>query len=304
MDVLRTPEDRFTDLPEFGYEPRYVEVDDGEGGRLRVAVVVEGPDDGETVLLMHGEPSWSFLYRRMIPALTAAGLRVVAPDLVGFGRSDKPAELTDYTYARHVEWMRQALFDELALTDLTLVAQDWGGLLGLRLVAENPDRFARVVVANTGLPTGGHPMSEAFLAWQRAAAGMTDMKVGRIVSNGTATEMAPEVVAAYDAPFPDGRYKAGARVFPSLVPTSPDDPAAEANRAAWGVLRTWEKPFLTAFSDSDPITGGGDAVFRKLVPGAQGMPHPTLAGGGHFLQEDVGPQLAQVTVDLIAATPR
>ncbi|MCZ2810792.1 haloalkane dehalogenase [Modestobacter sp. VKM Ac-2979] len=304
MDALRTPEDRFTDLPEFPFEPRYVEVDDGDGGRLRVAVLVEGPDDGETVLLMHGEPSWSFLYRRMIPVLTAAGLRVVVPDLVGFGRSDKPTELTDYSYARHVAWLRQALLEELGLTDLTLVCQDWGGLLGLRLVAEHPDRFVRVVVANTGLPTGDHPMSEAFLAWQRAAAGMTDMQVGRIVSNGTATEMAPEVVAAYDAPFPDGRYKAGARVFPSLVPTSPDDPAAEANRAAWAVLRTWEKPFLTAFSDRDPITGGGDAVFQKLVPGAQGLPHTTLAGGGHFLQEDVGPQLAQVTVDLIAATPR
>ncbi|KGH47986.1 haloalkane dehalogenase [Modestobacter caceresii] len=304
MDALRTPEDRFTDLPEFPYEPRYVEVDDGDGGRLRMAVLVEGPDDGETVLLLHGEPSWSFLYRRMIPVLTAARLRVVVPDPVGFGRSDKPTELTDYSYARHVAWLRQALLEELGLTDLTLVCQDWGGLLGLRLVAEHPERFTRVVVANTGLPTGDHPMSEAFLAWQRAAAGMTDMQVGRIISNGTATEMASEVVAAYDAPFPDSRYKAGARVFPSLVPTSPDDPAAAANRAAWGVLRSWEKPFLTAFSDSDPITGGGDAVFQKLVPGAQGMPHTTLAGGGHFLQEDVGPQLAQVTVDLIAATPR
>ncbi|WP_164702597.1 haloalkane dehalogenase [Modestobacter sp. KNN46-3] len=304
MDALRTPEDRFTDLPEFPYEPRYVEVDDGDGGRLRMAVLVEGPDDGETVLLLHGEPSWSFLYRRMIPVLTAARLRVVVPDLVGFGRSDKPTELTDYSYARHVAWLRQALLEELGLTDLTLVCQDWGGLLGLRLVAEHPERFTRVVVANTGLPTGDHPMSEAFLAWQRAAAGMTDMQVGRIISNGTATEMASEVVAAYDAPFPDSRYKAGARVFPSLVPTSPDDPAAAANRAAWGVLRSWEKPFLTAFSDSDPITGGGDAVFQKLVPGAQGMPHTTLAGGGHFLQEDVGPQLAQVTVDLLAATPR
>ncbi|MQA34750.1 haloalkane dehalogenase [Modestobacter roseus] len=304
MDVLRTPEDRFADLPGFPWQPRYVEVDDGDGGRLRVAVLVEGPDDGEPVLLMHGEPSWSFLYRRVVPVLTAAGLRVVVPDLVGFGRSDKPTEPTDHSYARHVEWMRQALLDELGLTGLTLVAQDWGGLIGLRLVAENPDRFARVVVANTGLPTGDHPMSEAFLAWQRAAAGMTDMQVGRIVARGTATELAPEVVAAYDAPFPDSRYQAGARVFPSLVPTGPDDPAAEANRAAWAVLRTWEKPFLTAFSDSDPITGGGDAVFQRLVPGAQGMPHTTLTGGGHFLQEDVGPQLAQVVADLIAATPR
>ncbi|SDY10344.1 haloalkane dehalogenase [Modestobacter sp. DSM 44400] len=304
MDVLRTPEERFADLPDFPYEPHHVEVDDGDGGRLRMAYLDEGPDDGETVLLLHGEPSWSFLYRRMIPVLTGSGLRVVVPDLVGFGRSDKPTELTDHTYARHVGWARQALFGELDLHDVTLVCQDWGGLIGLRLVAENPDRFARVVAANTGLPTGDHPMSEAFLAWQRAAARMTQMDVGRIVANGTATAMPAEVVAAYDAPFPDDRYKAGARVFPSLVPTRPDDPAADANRAAWAVLRTWRKPFLTAFSDGDPITGGGDAVFQKVVPGAHGMSHTTLPGGGHFLQEDVGPQLAQVVLDLIAVTPR
>ncbi|MCF6736673.1 haloalkane dehalogenase [Blastococcus sp. KM273129] len=304
METLRTPDERFADLPNFPYEPRYVEVDDGEGGRLRIAYVDEGPADGETVLLLHGEPSWSFLYRRMIPVLVDAGLRVVAPDLVGFGRSDKPVERSAYTYARHVGWMRQALLDELGLRDLTLVCQDWGGLIGLRLVAENPDRFARVVVANTGLPTGDQKMSEAFLAWQRFSQESPEFHIGRIVGNGTARGLAPEVVAAYDAPFPDDRYTAGARQFPALVPTSPDDPAAAANRAAWEVLARWEKPFLTAFSDSDPITGGGDRVFRKLVPGAQGMPHTTLAGGGHFLQEDVGPELAGVVADLVAATPR
>ncbi|TQN35734.1 haloalkane dehalogenase [Blastococcus colisei] len=299
MEVLRTPDERFTGLPDFPYEPRYVEVDGG----LRVACVDEGPADGETVLLLHGEPSWSFLYRRMIPVLTAAGLRVVAPDLVGFGRSDKPVDRAAYNYAAHVEWMRQALFDRLGLDDVTLVGQDWGGLIGLRLVAENPDRFARVVVANTGLPTGDQKMSEAFLAWQRFSQESPDFRIGRVVSNGCATDLAPEVVAAYDAPFPDDRYTAGARVFPALVPTRPDDPAAAANRAAWGVLARWDKPFLTAFSDGDPITGGGDRVFQKLVPGAQGMPHTTLAGGGHFLQEDVGPELARVVADLIAATP-
>lgn len=303
METLRTPDERFADLPDFPYGPRYLEVDDGEGGRLRVAYLDEGPADGETVLLLHGEPSWSFLYRRMIPVLVDAGLRVVAPDLVGFGRSDKPVSRDDYTYARHVEWMRQALLDELGLRDVTLVCQDWGGLIGLRLVAENPDRFARVVVANTGLPTGDQKMSEAFLAWQRFSQESPEFHIGRIVGNGTAGGLAPEVVAAYDAPFPDDRYTAGARRFPALVPTSPDDPAAAANRAAWEVLTRWEKPFLTAFSDSDPITGGGDRVFQKLVPGAQGMPHTTLAGGGHFLQEDVGPELARVVADLVAATP-
>jgi len=304
MELLRTPDERFADLPDFPFEARYAEIDDLDGGRLRVAYLVEGPEDGETVLLLHGEPSWSFLYRRMIPVLAGAGLRVVAPDLVGFGRSDKPARQSDYSYARHVEWLRGALFDVLDLRDVTLVCQDWGGLLGLRLVGEHPDRFARVVAANTGLPTGDHPMSEAFLAWQRFAATTERFDVGRIVSNGAATDLAPEVVAAYDAPFPDDSYKAGARVFPSLVPTTPENPASAANRAAWESLARFDKPFLTAFSDSDPITGGGDRVFHKLVPGAQGLGHVTLAGGGHFLQEDVGPDLARVVVDLIAATPR
>ncbi|MCZ2858730.1 haloalkane dehalogenase [Blastococcus sp. VKM Ac-2987] len=304
METLRTPDECFTDLPDFPYEPRYVEVDDDEGGRLRIAYLDEGPADGETVLLLHGEPSWSFLYRRMIPVLTAAGLRVVVPDLVGFGRSDKPVDRASYTYARHVAWMRQALLDELDLRDVTLVCQDWGGLIGLRLVAEDPDRFARVVVANTGLPTGDQKMSEAFLAWQRFSQESPEFQIGRIVGNGTAGGLAPEVVAAYDAPFPDDRYTAGARQFPALVPTSPDDPAAAANRAAWEVLTRWEKPFLTAFSDGDPITGGGERVFQKLVPGARDMAHTTLPGGGHFLQEDVGPELARVVADLVAATPR
>jgi haloalkane dehalogenase len=303
MEALRTPDDRFTDLPDFPWAPRYVEVADGDGGALRVACIDEGPQDAEPVLLLHGEPSWSFLYRRMIPVLLEAGLRVVAPDLVGFGRSDKPAAATDYSYARHVEWMRAAVLDELGLTGTTLVGQDWGGLIGLRLVAEHPDRFARVVVANTGLPTGDSPMSDAFLAWQRFAQSSTRFEVGRIVSNGTLGGLPAEVVAAYDAPFPDDSYKAGARAFPGLVPTGPDDPASTANRAAWEALARWRKPFLTAFSDQDPITGGGDRIFRKLVPGAEGMPHTTLRGGGHFLQEDVGPDLARVVVDLVATTP-
>ena len=304
MKALRTPDERFADLPDFGYQPRYVEVDDGEpsGGRLRVGYVDEGPADAAPILLMHGEPSWSFLYRSMIPPLLSAGHRVVAVDLIGFGRSDKPSRTADYTYARHVEWMRQALLDELALDEVTLVCQDWGGLIGLRLVAEHPARFARVVAANTGLPTGDAPMSEAFHAWQTYSQQTPQFKVGNIVSGGCAQRLTPEVVAGYDAPYPDDSFKAGARIFPTLVPTCPDDPAAPANRLAWEALSRWEKPFLTAFSDGDAITAGGERIFQRLVPGAQHQQHVTIAGGGHFLQEDKGPELAEVIARFVAAT--
>jgi haloalkane dehalogenase len=303
MHALRTPDERFVDLPDFPFAPHYVEVDDGEGGALRVHYLDEGPRDAPAVLLMHGEPSWCFLYRKMIPVIVDAGLRAIAPDLVGFGRSDKPAEQADYTYARHVEWMRAALFDRLDLRGLTLVGQDWGGLIGLRLVAENPDRFARVVAANTGLPTGDQRMSEAFLAWQRYSQETPVFHVGGIVRGGCVAPLAPEVVEAYDAPFPDDSHKAGARRFPMLVPTSPDDPAAEANRAAWKVLTEWDKPLLTAFSDGDPVTAGFDRVLQAQVPGAKGRSHPVIQGAGHFLQEDKGAELAGVVVDFVRDTP-
>jgi haloalkane dehalogenase len=299
MESLRTPDDRFADLPDFPFEPHYVEVDDGDGGRLRVHYLDEGPADAPTVLLMHGEPSWSFLYRKMIPVIVDAGLRAVAPDLIGFGRSDKPTERSDYSYARHVEWMRAALFDAIGLDGVTLVGQDWGGLVGLRLVGEHPERFASVVVANTGLPTGDAPMSDAFLAWQNYSQTVPDFHVGGIVKGGCRTELSDAVVAAYDAPFPDDTYKAGARQFPLLVPTKPDDPARAAQLKAWEGLEAFDRPFLTAFSDSDPVTGGGHRVFQEKVPGAKGQPHTTIEGGGHFLQEDCGPQLAQVVVDFV-----
>jgi haloalkane dehalogenase len=302
MEILRTPDERFVDLPEFPFAPHYVEIDDGDGGRLRVHYLDEGPADGPPVLLMHGEPSWCFLYRKMIPVLTAAGNRAIAPDLVGFGRSDKPASRTEYTYQRHVDWMRRAVIERLDLHDATLVGQDWGGLIGLRLVTEHPDRFSRVVAANTMLPTGDHNPGEAFLAWQRYSQETPNFHVGGIIKGGTTSEMTPEVIAAYDAPFPDESYKEGARQFPLLVPTRPDDPAAGPNRAAWDVLRVWKKPFLTAFSDSDAITRGGERVFQSIVPGAAGRDHPTIAGGGHFLQEDAGPQLAQVVAEFISRT--
>ena len=302
MDALRTPDARFEGLPGFDVAPHYAEIDDQDGGRLRVHYLDEGPADAPTVLLMHGEPSWCYLYRRMIPVLTAAGLRTVAPDLVGFGRSDKPTQLEDYTYAGHVEWMRSLLFDALGLHEVTLVGQDWGGLIGLRLVGEHPERFARVVAANTFLPTGEGQPSEAFLNWRRFSQEVDPFPAGTIVNFGCTTELSPEVVAAYDAPFPDSAYVAGARQFPLLVPITPDDPAAAANRAAWKVLEQFDKPFLCAFSDGDPIMRGLDAPLLERIPGAAGQPHTTIAGGGHFLQEDRGPELAQVVVDFVKAT--
>ncbi|HUY64541.1 MAG TPA: haloalkane dehalogenase [Acidimicrobiales bacterium] len=305
MKSLRTPDERFHDLPGFTFEPHYVEVPAGDGdGTLRVHYLDEGPAHAaETILLMHGEPSWCYLYRTMVTPLVGAGFRVVAPDLVGFGRSDKPAERGEYTYARHVEWMRAALFDALDLSGLTVVGQDWGGLVGLRLVAEHPGRFRRVVAANTGLPTGDTSMGEAFLAWQRFSQETPEMPVGRIVSGGCTTDLATEVVAAYDAPFPDESYKEGARQFPLLVPTSPDDPATAANRSAWEVLKEWDKPFLCAYSDSDPITKGADQLFLALVPGTKGQDHTTIAGGGHFLQEDRGHELAKAVIDFVHTNP-
>jgi haloalkane dehalogenase len=295
MNVLRTPDERFDDLPGWPFEPRYGVV--GEG--LRMHYVDEGPSDADPVLLLHGEPSWGYLYRTMIPPLVEAGHRVVVPDLIGFGRSDKPDAVADYTYERHVEWTRALLFDELDLRDVTLFCQDWGGLIGLRLVAEHPDRFARVVAANTGLPTGDQSLGEGFEAWRRFSQEVPELPVGMIVNGGTGRDLEPEVVAAYEAPFPEESFKAGARAFPPLVPASPQDPAAPANRAAWETLMRFEKPFLTAFSDGDPITRGGDGPLRERIPGAVGLEHVTVSGG-HFLQEDSGPELAAIVNDLIA----
>ena len=302
METLRTPDERFRGLPGFTFEPHYAEVADPDGGTLRVHYLDEGPADGEVVLLLHGEPSWSFLYRTMIPVLVDAGFRAVAPDLVGFGRSDKPTPRTEYTYARHVEWMRELLFDRLDLHDVTLVCQDWGGLIGLRLVGEHPDRFARVVAANTYLPTGDTDPGEAFRAWRTFSQEVEEFPTGAIVNMGCTTDLAHEVIAAYDAPFPDQTYVEGARQFPLLVPAEPDDPATAANRAAWSVLEQFEKPFLTAFSDGDPITAGAHRSLQERIPGARGREHVTIGGGGHFLQEDRGPELAAAVVAFVRAT--
>jgi haloalkane dehalogenase len=297
MEILRTPDERFASLPGYDFAPHYVELDG-----LRMHYLDEGARDAPVVLCLHGEPSWSYLYRTMVPGLVAAGLRVVAPDLIGFGRSDKPASQDDYTYARHVAWV-VGFLDALALQDLTLFCQDWGGLIGLRIVGEHEARFARVVASNTFLPTGDRRPPDAFFAWQQFSQSVPELPVGAIVARACARPVAPTVIAAYDAPFPDERYKAGARRFPMLVPSTPDDPASAANRAAWERLRRFERPFLTAFSDSDPITRGGDAILQKQIPGAAGQPHVTIARAGHFLQEDAGPELAEVVAAFVARTP-
>ena len=301
MKILRTPDERFANLPGYPFAPHYVEVPSGDGARLRVHYLDEGPANADPVLCLHGEPSWSYLYRKMIPLLAAAGHRVVAPDLVGFGRSDKPSERSDYTYQRHVDWLR-AVIEALDLRRITLVCQDWGGLLGLRIAGETPERFARIVAANTFLPTGDAAPSEAFLAWRKFSQDVPTFPTGRILQGATLTELPQEVVAAYDAPFPDETYKAGARQFPLLVPIAPDDPAAAANRIAWQGLERFDKPFLTAFSDGDAVTRGGDAPLQQRIPGARGQRHTTIAGGGHFLQEDCGEALAQVVIDFVATT--
>jgi len=300
MKILRTPDPCFDHLPGYDFAPNYLDVGEGES-RVRVHYLDEGPRDGAICLLMHGEPSWSYLYRKMIPVLTAAGHRVLAPDLVGFGRSDKPTERSDYNYLRHVEWMRDVVVG-LDLQAVTLMCQDWGGLIGLRLVAEHPQRFARVVAANTFLATGDQTMPEAFFQWQQLSQNLPVFATGRIINGGCTGNLSHEIMAAYDAPFPDESFKAGARQFPMLVPSRPDDPAASANRAAWKVLSEWRKPFLTAFSDGDPITAGAERILQERIPGARGQAHTTIEQAGHFLQEDQGPKLAEVICSFIAAT--
>jgi haloalkane dehalogenase len=299
MRVLRTPEERFIDLPGFPYPARFVDVDD----ELRMAYVEDGPADGEPVLLLHGEPSWSFLYRKVMPVLAAAGLRAIAPDLIGFGRSDKPADTAEHSYARHVAWMHAFAFQALDLSGITLVGQDWGGLIGLRLVAEQTQRFARVVAANTGLPTGAQQMPDVWLRFREAVRTAPRLDIARLVSSGCRTALPPDILAAYDAPFPDETFKAGPRAMPMLVPTSLNDPASAANIAAWQRLSTLDLPFLVAFSDGDPITAAMAPVLRNAVPGAAGVAHPTITGAGHFLQEDAGERLAEAIVTFVRDHP-
>ena len=297
QEILRTPEARFANLPAFPWAPHYTMV-----GGLRIAHVDEGPKDAAVVLLMHGEPAWSFLYRKMIPVLLQSGLRVVAPDLVGFGRSDKPARKSDYSYRNHVLWM-QAWMVANGLRRITLFCQDWGSLIGLRLAAAAPERFERIVLANGGLPTGTTAVPPAFRIWRAFARYSPWFPIGRIVRAGCVAGLTAQEVAAYDAPFPSGSYRVAARLFPGFVPTSPDDPERANNEAAWEVFRHWEKPFLTLFSNRDPVTRGGYKPWRKLVPGAQGQPHAVVRDAGHFLQEDKGAEVATAVAAFIRATP-
>lgn len=298
MRILRTPDESFAGLPDFPYEPHYVDVKGPDQEDLRIAYVDEGPRDAAPVLLMHGEPTWSYLYRKIVAGLKGKH-RVVAPDLLGFGRSDKPADREDYTYERHVVWMSEWL-EALDLRDVTLFCQDWGGLIGLRLVAAYPDRFARVIAANTGLPTGSG-WSEGFKRWLDLSQNIPEFPVGRIVDGGCARSLSEAEIAAYDAPFPDESYKAGARVFPTLVPVTPDHASVAENKAAWEQLRKFDRPFLTAFSDADPVTRGGERIFQKEVPGAKGQEHVTLKGG-HFLQEDSPDEIVEVIARFVSGS--
>ncbi|MHA2283174.1 MAG: haloalkane dehalogenase [Promethearchaeota archaeon] len=297
MDLLRTPDERFENLPDFPYEPHYLEIDS-----IRIHYVDEGPKDAEVILLMHGEPSWGFLYRHMIPILVKADLRIIAPDLVGFGRSDKPTEKEDHTYAKHVKWMSE-LVVQLDLQKITLFCQDWGSLIGLRVAIENQDRFSRIMLSNGGLPTGEQPLNKAFLDWRKLSREIPNFDVKVFLQLGTTTELSDDILAAYDAPFPNEKYKAGARILPSLVPISIDDPEHDANKKAFEQFGKWEKPFLTAFADSDPVTRGGDRFMQQYVPGAHGQKHTTIENAAHFVQEDKGPELAELIIEFIKNNP-
>ncbi|MBN40088.1 MAG: haloalkane dehalogenase [Acidimicrobiaceae bacterium] len=302
MQTIRTPEERFVDLIDYPFQPNYAEVFGRNSSLIRIHYLDEGPIDSNPIVLLHGEPSWSYLYRHIIPLLVNEGHRVIVPDLVGFGKSDKPVEQTDYSYARHVEWMAELLFAHLNLTSITFFGQDWGGLIGLRLVAREPDRYDRIIIGNTGLPTGKGEATEAFLAWQKFSQTAPEFPIGKLINSACVRDLTDKEIQAYDAPFPTDEYKAGARIFPSLVPTSLDDPASQDNIEAWDVLSEYEKPFLLAFSDSDPVTKGGDAPFHAKVPGTKGQNHVTVENAGHFLQEDKSKELAAIMNDFIAHT--
>lgn len=294
IDFVRTPDSRFERLPNYPFAPNYIDV-----GGLRMHYVDEGPMDADPVLMLHGEPTWSYLYRHMIPICAAAGHRVIAPDLIGFGKSDKPVNISDYSYQTHMNWLT-SMIEQLDLQRITLVCQDWGSLLGLRLAAENEARFKAIVVGNGMLPTGEEKIPRAFKIWRAFALNSPWFPIARIVESGSFKSLSKDERRAYDAPFPDKKYKAGTRAFPALVPTTPDNPASAANKAAWKVLEQWQKPFLTTFSNGDPITRGGDRYMQERIPGAKGMPHKTLKGG-HFLQEDAGTEFACAVNALLAS---
>lgn len=297
MEIIRTPEERFNNLPDYSFSPNYVEVEKG----LRMHYVDEGPKDADPILMLHGEPSWSYLYRHMIPECANVGHRVIAPDLIGFGKSDKLGKQKDYTYAKHVQWVL-TLIEELDLKNITLVCQDWGSLIGLRLATENTDRFARIVIGNGGLPSGHEKLPRALRIWRTFAKYSPIFPISKIINGACFKKLSPDELRAYDAPFGSKKEKAGSRVFPSLIPTTPSMAGSKENVAAWKVLEAWDKPFVTCFSNGDPITRGGDKMMQKRIPGTKGMPHVTLKGG-HFLQEDSPEEFAAKVNEAIAITP-
>ncbi len=303
MKVLRTPDERFQDLPGYSFEPHYTVVGDGDGGTLRMHHVAAGPAEGEIVLCLHGELSWSYLYRKVLPRLAGAGYRAIAPDLVGFGRSDKPSARSDYSYRRHLDWLG-AWMDGNDLESIHLLVHDWGGALGLRLLAADPDRFAGLVLTNTFLPTGDQPLTEGFRRWREYSRRAPRFEVGAILSRSLRSDVSAEGTAAYDAPFPDDSYKAGVRALAGLVPAEPGGPESTANREAWQTLQRWTKPVLTVFSDLNPNCRGFDKFFQRSLPGAQGQPHATIENAGHFLQEDRGQALADAVVAFLQRARR
>jgi haloalkane dehalogenase len=298
VKVLRTPEAAFADLADYPFAPHYLEVAVPGTPELRLHSVDEGPKDAAPILLLHGEPTWSYLYRKFVPPLTKAGHRVLAPDLIGFGKSDKPAERDDYSYERHVAWLSDWLV-QLDLQGITLFCQDWGGLIGLRLVAAFPERFARLVISNTYLPVG-ESIGPGFDAWRAFSQATPELRTGRIVSGGCNRELTAAEVAAYDAPYPDASYQAGARQFPVLVPVTPEHPSVAENKAAWSVLESFTKPVLTCFGEQDRVLGHLDAEIQRRIPGARGQPHCRMEAS-HFSQEDQPELLVNLILDFIAA---
>ena len=296
---VRTPDERFADIPEFAYEPNYVEVDG-----LRVAYIDEGGSpEGRTILLLHGEPTWSFLYRRMIPTLVAAGHRIIAPDLIGFGRSDKPTERSAYTYNGHVSWMKEFLGHFPDVTSFDAFLQDWGGLIGLRVASELPDRFGQLVLANTALPHGESP-GAGFDFWLELSQTLDPLHCGMLVNNAVSSrELTDAEQAAYQAPFPDESYMAGAREFPCLVPITPEHGGVAENKAARAVMSAWTKPVLLLWGRADPVLGHLDADFLELIPGTEGQPHQAYDNGNHFIQDDIGAPLAEAMNDWFATRP-
>ena len=352
MQILRTPDSRFENLADYPFAPHYTTIQTEDGSELRIHHLDEGPADGPLVLCMHGQPVWSYLYRKVIPYLTAAGMRVIAPDLVGYGKSDKPAAREDYSYERQVEWMG-AWLNANDFSNITFFGQDWGGLIGLRMIVNDADRFDRVVISNTGLPynpdvpgsvvkevenfranaptpslaemqknissmdSNGQP-AQRFAYWQKWCWENEDMPIGFIMSMmmerpskpmqvlkfllhklGVVSPLPSPLAKAYEAPFPDASYKMGPRAMPSQVPTLPTSPSLEEQRKAWEFFDAFNKPFLCAFADNDPVTRAMEPVFKKRVPGAQGQPHRTIKKGGHFVQENAPDQVAQAIIDLI-----